>query len=117
MEYSQLKTYIIQHIKEIEEYVIFPMIVLLAGVVKIIKEKKDNSRYTFSWLLASLITSFLVAYLIYAVFDQFFNLNKFFCYTMSAWGSTFSSTFQDKSKDLLESIFDYLKVWIKTKLT
>ena len=117
MEIQQIKTYIIQNIKEIEEIIIFPAVVLMGAIIKIIKEKKENMRYTFSWLMASLLTSFLVAFLIYAVFDQFFNFNKLFCYTMSAWGSTFSSTFQDKSKDLLESIFDCVKVWIKTKLS
>lgn len=103
--------------KQIKEILLFIIVVTMGTITKMIAAIKKGTKFTFTWLISELIISFFVAITVYAVFDQFLEVNKLFSFTMCAWSGHFSSTFQEKGKELVASIFDYLKIWIKTKLT
>lgn len=77
---------------------------------------RKGTKFTIGWFFGELIMSFFVAITVYAIFDQFLQVDKLFSYTMCAWCGTFSTAFHEKVKDFMESIFDVLKMWIKIKI-
>jgi diacylglycerol kinase family enzyme len=117
MAKEQITEWLLTNSKQVKEVLLFIFIVTMGAIAKMINAVRKGTKFTFSWLISELIMSFFVAITVYAVFDQFLEVNKFFSFTMCAWSGTFSTTFQEKGKELVTAIFDYLKIWIKTKLT
>jgi hypothetical protein len=117
MAKTEITEWLLHNSKQLKELFLFIFVVTMGTITKMIVAIRKGSKFTFAWLLSELIMSFFVAISVYAVFDQFFAVNKLFSYTMCAWSGSFSSTVHEKVKDLLESIFDYIKIWIKTRLT
>jgi hypothetical protein len=109
--------WLVQNAKEIKEIVLFTVVVTFGSITKMITAIRNGTKFTMAWLVSELIMSFFVAITVYAIFDQFLQVNKLFSFMMCAWSGTFSNIFQDKGKELLTSIFDYIKIWIKIKLT
>lgn len=89
----------------------------MGAITKMITAIRKGSKFTLGWLVSELVMSFFVALTVYAIFDQFLAVNKLFSFMMCAWSGTFSGIFQEKGKELLSSIFDYIKIWIKVRLT
>jgi hypothetical protein len=117
MTQQELAGWFLHNSKQLKELFLFIFVVTMGTITKMIVAIRKGTKFTFAWLISELIMSFFVAVTVYAIFDQFFAVNKLFSYTMCAWSGTFSTTFHEKVKDLLVSIFDYLKIWIKIKLT
>ena len=114
---TEITDWIYENFKTIKEIFYFIIVVTMGAFTKIINEIKKGTKPTFSWFISEGIISFFVAITVYAVFDQFLQVNKLFSYVMCAWGGSFSNLFTEKFKDLITSFFDYLKVWLKTKLS
>jgi hypothetical protein len=117
MAKEQTINWLIENSKQLKELFLFIFVVTMGTITKMIVAIRKGTKFTFVWLISELIMSFFVAITVYAVFDQFFAVNKLFSYTMCAWSGTFSTTFHEKVKDLIVSIFDFVKIWIKIKLT
>lgn len=117
MAKEQITDWIFDNFKTIKEIFYFIIVVTMGAFTKIINEIKKGAKPSFSWFLSEGIISFFVAVSVYAVFDQFLHVNKLFSYITCAWGGSFSNLFTDRIKDLINSIFDYVKIWIKTKLS
>jgi phosphate starvation-inducible membrane PsiE len=103
-----MKDTLIHSVKYFQDYILF-LIVVLAGIftkiwLAIQKGKKPN----LSWLLAEAIVSFFVAFSVYAICDQYFNLNKMFTCVLCAWGGVKSTLIQSKVEKLISSFFDNL---------
>lgn len=109
--------WIINNSKELKEIILFIAVVTMGTITKMISAMKKGAKFTILWLTSELVMSFFVALTVYAIFDQFLQVNKFFSFMVCAWSGTFSNIFQEKGKELLVSIFDYIKIWIKIKLT
>lgn len=117
MAKAEIAEWLLTNSKQLKEVFLFIIVVTMGTITKMITAIRKGTKFTISWLVSELIMSFFVAITVYAVFDQFLEVNKLFSFMMCAWSGTFSSTFQEKGKDLVISIFDSLKIWIKTKLT
>lgn len=113
----EITEWLLTNSKQVKEVLLFIIVVTMGTITKMIAAIRKGTKFTFSWLISELIMSFFVAITVYAVFDQFLEVNKLFSFMMCAWSGTFSSTFQEKGKDLITAIFDYIKIWIKIKLT
>lgn len=105
-----MKDTLVHSIKYFQDYFLF-LIVVLAGIftkiwLAIQKGKKPN----LSWLLAEAIVSLFVAFSVYAVCDQYFNLNKMFTYGLCAWGGAKSTLIHSKVEKLISLFFDNLKI-------
>jgi hypothetical protein len=112
-----MKNTIIDNIKYYQDYILF-LLVLLAGIfTKTYNAVKKGKKPTLSWFLAEAIVSLFVAFSVYAVCDQYFNLNKMFTYGLCAWGGAKSTLIHSKVEELISSFFDNLKNLIKSKLT
>ena len=117
MAKEEITSWLVHNSKQVKEFFLFVIVVTMGAIVKMITAIRKGSQFTIAWLFSELIMSFFVALTVYAVFDQFLQVNKLFSFMMCAWSGTFSSLFQEKGKDLFTSIFDYIKIWFKTKLT
>lgn len=117
MAKEQITDWLIANSRQIKEILLFVIVVTMGTITKMIAAIRNGSKFTLAWLVSELIMSFFVAITVYAVFDQFLAVNKLFSFMMCAWSGTFSSTFLEKGKELLSSIFDYIKIWFKMKLT
>ncbi|MFN3941486.1 MAG: hypothetical protein ACK4K1_02475 [Flavobacterium sp.] len=95
---------------------LFAVVVMVGVLIKIYKAINKGAKASFKWFLAEALISFFVALLVWATFDQFFKLNAFFTYMISAWAGSLSTTFHQKLEDLLGSIFESLKGWFTKKL-
>lgn len=104
------------NIKHIKELFIFGFVVTLGTMAKVVVAMRKGTVFTAGWFFSELVMSFFVAITVYAVFDQFLEVDPLFSYTMCAWCGTFSTAFHDKLRDFMESIFDFLKSWVKTRL-
>jgi len=117
MAKTEIIEWLLQNSKQVKEVFLFIIVVTMGTITKMIIAVRKGTKFTISWLVSELVMSFFVALTVYAVFDQFLAVNKLFSFMMCAWSGTFSTSFHEKAKDLLAAIFDYLKIWIKTKLT
>lgn len=117
MAKSELIEWFFENLKQIKEIFYFIIVVTMGAITKMITAIRKGVKFTLTWLISELIMSFFVALTVYALFDQFLQVNKLFSFMMCAWSGSFSSTFQERARDLLSSLFDYLKIWLKTKLT
>ena len=71
-----MKSTFLNSIKEYQDYFLF-LIVVLAGVfTKVYNAISKGKKPRLSWFLAEGIMSFFVAFSVYAVCDQYLNLNK-----------------------------------------
>ncbi|MBA0884918.1 hypothetical protein [Flavobacterium undicola] len=112
-----MKNTIIDNIKYYQDYILF-LLVLLAGIfTKTYNAVKKGKKPNLSWFLAEAIVSFFVAFSVYAICDQYFNLNKMFTYVLCAWGGSLSTLIHSEVEKLISSFFDSLKNLIKSKLT
>lgn len=110
-----MKSTFLNSIKEYQDYFLF-LIVVLAGVfTKVYNAISKGKKPRLSWFLAEGIMSFFVAFSVYAVCDQYLNLNKILTYVICAWGGSFSTLIHSEVEDLISSLFDVLKSVIKTK--
>lgn len=110
-----MKSTIINSLKDFQDYFLF-LIVVLAGVfTKIYNSISKGKKPTLSWFLAEAIVSFFVAFSVYAVCDQYLNLNKILIYVICAWGGSLSTLIHSEVEDLISSFFDVLKSVIKSK--
>lgn len=117
MAKEQIIDWVSENFKTIKEIFYFIIVVTMGAFTKIIDEIKKGAKPSFAWFVSEGIISFFVAISVYAVFDQFLQVNKLFSYVMCAWGGSFSNLFTDRMKDLITSLFDYVKIWIKTKFS
>lgn len=117
MAKEQITEWLIANSRQIKEVLLFIIVVTMGTITKMIVAIRKGTKFTITWLVSELIMSFFVAITVYAVFDQFLAVNKLFSFMMCAWSGTFSSTFLEKGKELLSSIFDYIKIWFKIRLT
>ncbi|PKB18386.1 hypothetical protein [Flavobacterium sp. 5] len=117
MAKTEITEWLVNNSKQVKEIALFIFVVTMGTITKMIEAVRKGTKFTIAWLISELIMSFFVALTVYAVFDQFLQVNKLFSFMMCAWSGTFSSTFQEKGKDLVVSVFEYIKIWIKVKLT
>lgn len=111
-----MKNTIINELKYYQDYFLF-LIVVLAGVfTKIYLAIQKGKKPRFSWFLAEAIISFFVAFSVYAVCDQYLNINKMFTYVICAWGGSLSTLIHSEVEELISSLFDGLKAMLKLKI-
>ncbi|WP_133063005.1 hypothetical protein [Flavobacterium aquatile] len=103
------------HSKQILDFFLFLIIVIMGAIVKIIKQVKQGVKASWKWFLAEAIVSVFVALLVYGFFDQFLHFNKLFTYMVCAWCGSFSTIFHKRMEDLLGAFFDKLKQLINEK--
>ena len=103
--------------KEYKEFLYFIAFVFTGIFVKIYHTMQKGKKIGLNWVLAEAIMSFFVAVSVWAICDQFLHLNKIFTYVICAWGGSMSTIFHKKTEELLESIFDIIKAYLKIKLT
>lgn len=111
-----MKNTIINELKYYQDYFLF-LIVVLAGVfTKIYIAIQKGKKPRLSWFLAEAIISFFVAFSVYALCDQYLNINKMFTYVMCAWGGSLSTLIHSEVEELISSLFDNLKTMLKLKM-
>jgi hypothetical protein len=108
---------ILNNLKPLQDYFLFFSVVLVGVFTKVWNSIQKGKRPTVKWFFAELIVSFFVAFSVYAVFDQYFHMNKMFTYMVCAWGGSMSTLIHAKVEDLIESLFDDIKQFFKTKVT
>ncbi len=110
-----LKNLPAESLEFIKDIAFFTAFVILGAMAKVIKEKeKTGKKVTARWFITEAIMSFFVAVIVYAVFDQFLSLNKFFTFAMCALGGSFSTVFHQKIEDLIGVVFDAIKNKVQT---
>ena len=115
MTKQQIWEWLIVHSKQIADFILFLIIVIMGTFVKIIKQIRQGTKVSWKWFLAEVIVSFFVALLVYGFFDQFLHFNKLFTYVVCAWCGSFSTIFHKKMEELLGVVFDKLKQLINEK--
>lgn len=108
--------WISENLTLIEDSLTFFVVVIMGVFTKIYREIQKGKKPNWKWFIAEAILSFFVAFTVYAVFDQFLEMNKFFTYVICAWAGSLSTIFHKKAEELLGSLFDNLKLWISNKL-
>lgn len=91
----------------------FFLFVSLGATAKMVKEKQKGKKITFAYFLAELAITFFVAFIVWAIFDQFLSFNKFFTFAMCALGGSYSSLFHAKIEVILELFFDEANNYFK----
>lgn len=110
-----MKDTILNSCKDLQDYFLF-LIVVLAGVfTKVYNAISKGKKPSLSWFLAEAIVSFFVAFSVYAVCDQYLNLNKILIYVICAWGGSMSTLIHSEVEELISSFFDIVKSVLKSK--
>ncbi|WP_158728638.1 hypothetical protein [Flavobacterium sp. I-STPA6A] len=112
-----MKETIINNIKYYQDYILFLLVVLAGIFTKIWLAIQKGKKPNLSWFLAEAIVSFFVAFSVYAVCDQYLNLDKYLTYVICAWGGSLSTLIHSEVEELISSFFYNLKNLIKSKLT
>ncbi|MFE3847144.1 hypothetical protein ACFX5D_04075 [Flavobacterium sp. LB3P45] len=112
-----MKNTIITELEYLKDYFLFCLVVFAGVFTKTYNAVKKGKKPSLSWFLAEAIVSFFVAVSVYAVCDQYLNLNKMFTYVICAWGGSLSTLIHSEVEELISSFFESLKKLIKTKLT
>ncbi|WP_395043402.1 hypothetical protein [Flavobacterium sp.] len=115
MTKQQLVEWFTSHSKQILDFSLFLIIVIMGAIVKIIKQVNQGVKASWKWFLAEAIVSIFVALLVYGFFDQFLHFNQLFTYMVCAWCGSFSTIFHKRMEDLLGAIFDKIKQLIGAK--
>lgn len=110
-----MKNTLIDNLKYYHDYFLFLMVVLAGLFTKIWFAVQKGKKPSLSWFFAEGIVSFFVALSVYAICDQYLNLNKIFTYVICAWGGSFSTLIHSEVEDLISSLFDSLKGFLKSK--
>ncbi|PWA09512.1 hypothetical protein [Flavobacterium laiguense] len=110
-----MKETLINNIKYYQDYILFLLVVLAGIFIKIYNAVLKGKKPTLSFILAEGIISFFVAISVYALFDQFLHCNRMFTYMVCAWGGFKSTLFHDKLEELISTIFESLRISIKSK--
>lgn len=100
----------------LEDLLTFSVVVTVGAFMKIYREIQKGKKLQLKYFFAEAIISFFVAFSVWAVFDQFLEMNKMFTYVICAWAGSLSTIFHTKTEELIEWVFDSLKVWISKKL-
>lgn len=115
MTKDQILEWLTAHSKQILDFLLFLIIVIMGAGVKIIKQIRQGIKVSWKWFLAEAIISIFVAVLVYGFFDQFLHFNKLFTYVVCAWCGSFSTIFHKKTEELLGVFFEKLKQIIGEK--
>ena len=115
MTKQQILEWITIHSKQILDFFLFLIIIIMGAIVKIIKQINQGVKVSWKWFLAEAIVSVFVAFLVYGFFDQFLHFNKLFTYMVCAWCGSFSTIFHKRMEDLLGAIFDKIKQLVSEK--
>ena len=94
--------------KPVLEFGLFAFSVLTGSFVKLYRQNEAGVKMTIRKGIAETAVSFLIAFVVYAVFDQFFHFNRIFTYAMCSLAGSMST----KITKALESIFD--KILLKS---
>jgi glucan phosphoethanolaminetransferase (alkaline phosphatase superfamily) len=90
----------------------FAGFVLFGVIVKMIREMKKP---TLKRVFAEIVMSFFVAFIVYAVLVQFFELNNYFVYASCSYAGSISSKFLDNMENAIEGLFkaipEKFKLW------
>jgi len=104
----------IETIALLKDIVLFICFVIPGAIYKMIYENmKTGKKLTLKWALAEMFITVFVAAIVWAVFDQFLDFNKFFTFAMCSLGGSFSTIFHPKIEDLIGSFFDVVKAKFK----
>ena len=98
---------------EINEGMLFSGFVMFGVIVKTIRAIQKGSKLSFAWFFSEALISFFIALFVYAVVDQFFQLKPFFTCALCALLGSFSTILNKKLEELIESIFDNIKLALK----
>ena len=110
-----MKNTILSNLKYYHDYFLFGLVVMAGIFTKIYLAIQKGKKPTLSWFLAEAIVSLFVAVSVYAVCDQFLNLNKMITYVICAWGGSFSTLIHREVEEIIDLLFDSLKIIIKSK--
>lgn len=108
--------WIYENLTLLEDLLTFTIVVTLGIFLKIYREIQKGKKLRLKWFIAEAIISFFVAFSVWAIFDQFLEMNKMFTYVICAWAGSLSTVFHKKMEDLVEWIFEAVKIWISKKL-
>lgn len=100
----------------IEDLVTFSLVVIMGVFSKIYREIQKGKSPNWKWFIAEAILSFFVAISVWAVFDQFLEMNKIFTYVICAWAGSLSTIFHNKAEMLVGKLFDSIALWFNQKL-
>ncbi len=76
---------------------------------------RHNGKLTIRKILAEIFKSIFIAFIVYAVFDQFFNFNIIFTLAICAFASSKSNLLSIKLEDFISFIFDLGKKFLTKK--
>ena len=102
--------------KEFLEWISFAAAVLFGTVYKVLKQNETGVKITVKKYLTEAISSFFVALIVFAVFDQYFHFNQLFILMMCSLAGSMSSKFHKHIEDFLDFIFDTTKNAITRKV-
>lgn len=102
-----------EYSNEIKEGLLFSLFVMFGVLVKIIRAIYAGAKLSFFSFISEAMFSFFIAIIVYAVFDQFFQMKQLFVYAICAFIGSMSKIFQKKTEELLVAIFDALKTGVK----
>lgn len=107
--------FLIGHEKDLIDLIAFISVVVMGVITKVYKEVLKGKKPSLKWFLAEAFLSFFVAISVWAVFDQFFEMNKIFTYVICAWAGSLSTLFHAKVERLFSVCFDRIESYIKAK--
>ena len=113
---QKIVLWIYENLTLLEDLLTFSIVVTVGVFMKIYREIQKGKKLRIKWFIAEAIISFFVAFSVWAIFDQFLEMNKMFTYVICAWAGSLSTIFHTKTEELIEWVFDSLKVWISKKL-
>lgn len=94
----------------------FAGFVILGTYFKIKKEQRNGNktRVTVTWFLTELLMSAFIALLVLGILDYFLGLPRFLTFAICAFLGSISTTFHDKTEELVISVFDAVKAKVST---
>lgn len=102
---------------EIHEGTLFSVFVMLGVVVKTIRAIQKGSKLSLAWFFSEALVSFFIAFVVYAIMDQFFQMKPLFTCALCALLGSFSTILNKKLEELIEAFFDGAKHALKDFFT
>jgi len=115
MPKTTIADWLIRNLADITDYFNFSLSVLLGQLVKIYEYTNTGKRISVRKFFFELATTFFIAITVYAIFDQFLNMNKLFTYMTCAWAGSISSTIRTETKELAVFVFQGIKLYLNNK--
>lgn len=104
------------HEHQIQDFSMFLMTVFFGTFIKIYKEPKEPNKWRISRFFAEFIVSLLVAGTVYEVNEYFLHFPILFVMVLCVWGGSMSGNLYENVENLVDSVFDSLKVFFSNKL-